>query len=103
MFHRCNLAVQTFSNLSVVSRFKNFMQSLYGYFFESSKKHLELTKLAHIMETKGNKDHAKCENMLNLHVITFEASFLRVSTTFDENGFGFNHCQCAFGLIINLL
>ncbi len=76
MFHRCNFAMQTFSNLPIVSRLKNFMQSLYRYFFKSSKKHLEFTKLTHIMETKGNKDHAKCENMLDFHVNTFEASFL---------------------------
>ncbi len=29
---------------------------------------------------------------MNLHVITYEASFLWTLATFDENRFGFNHC-----------
>ena len=53
--HRVNLCVQTLSNFPMVSRLESFLQSLYSYFCRSNKRHVELQKLANLMETKGNK------------------------------------------------
>ncbi len=55
MVHRTNLVVQTLSNLPLVSCIENLLQYLYGYFSHSPKRHLKCTKMAKIMETKGNK------------------------------------------------
>jgi hypothetical protein len=77
------------------------MQSLYGYFFQSSKRHLEFTKLAHIMETKGNKDHVECENVLDLHVMLFkQVFFCEYQPLFMIMALDL---AIAFGLITNLL
>jgi hypothetical protein len=53
--HRTNLAVKELSNLPVIAKIKNLLQSLYSYFACSPKRHLEFTKLAAVMETKGLK------------------------------------------------
>jgi hypothetical protein len=55
MTHHTNLAVQTFSNLPLVSRIELLFQCLYGYFNHIFKMHLEFTKWVGIMEIKGNK------------------------------------------------
>jgi hypothetical protein len=55
MDHRTNLVIQTFSNLPLVFRIENLLQWLCGYFNHNPKRHLEFTKLAKVMETKGNK------------------------------------------------
>jgi len=55
MAHWSNLVVQTLSNLPLVFCIENLLQYLYGYFNHSPKRHMEFTKLAKIMETKGNK------------------------------------------------
>lgn len=53
--HRINLCVETLSNFPFVSRLESFLQSLYAYFCRSNKRHVELQKLATLLETKGNK------------------------------------------------
>jgi hypothetical protein len=53
--HRTNLAVKELSNLPVIAKIENLLQSLYSYFARSPKRHLEFTKLAVVMETKGLK------------------------------------------------
>ncbi len=53
--HRCNLAAQTFSKLSLVAKIEVLLQFMYVYFTHSFKKHMELTKLVEILETKGGK------------------------------------------------
>jgi hypothetical protein len=53
--HRTNLAVKELSNLPVIAKIENLLQSLYSYFARSPKRHLEFTKLAAVMETKGLK------------------------------------------------
>jgi hypothetical protein len=53
--HHTNLAVQTLSNLPLVSHIEILLQCLYGYFNHILKMHLEFTKWARIMEIKGNK------------------------------------------------
>jgi len=55
MAHHTNLAVQTFSNLPLVSPIEILLQCLYGYFNHILKMHLEFTKWAWIMQIKGNK------------------------------------------------
>ncbi len=55
MAHHTNLAVQTLSNLPLVSRIEILLQCLYGYFNHIFKMHLEFTKWVGIMEIKGNK------------------------------------------------
>ena len=55
MSHRINLVVETLSNYSMVSHLEALCQSLYTYFYHNHKRHIELQKLAHLMETKRNK------------------------------------------------
>ncbi len=50
MAHHMNLAVQTLSTIPLVKCIESLLQTLHTYFA-----HLEFTKLAKIMETKGNK------------------------------------------------
>jgi len=51
MAHRTNLAIQVLSNLPVVVKLENLLQSLYSYFSNSSERHLEFSKLVEIVET----------------------------------------------------
>lgn len=53
--HRTNLVVQAMSRTYVVARTEVLVQKIHEYFSKSSKKHLDFTKLADIMETKGRK------------------------------------------------
>jgi hypothetical protein len=53
--HRTNLAVNTLSNLAVVNRIEDLIQSLHSYFTRSPKRHLEFVNLAEVLETKGLK------------------------------------------------
>jgi len=55
MVHSTNFAVQTLSHLPMVKRTKSLLSTFYNYFYKSPKKHLEFTKLAKIMETRGVK------------------------------------------------
>jgi len=55
MSHRVDLALKTLSNLPVVSNVEGLLQVTHGYFSHSSKRHHEFTKLAALMEKKGNK------------------------------------------------
>jgi hypothetical protein len=54
MAHHANLVVQTLLGLPLVIHFENLLQTLHSYFVHSHK-HLEFTKLAKLMQTKGNK------------------------------------------------
>ena len=53
--HRINLYIETLSNFLFVSYLEFFFMSLYSYFHKSNKYHIELEKLANLIETKGNK------------------------------------------------
>jgi hypothetical protein len=53
MAHHTNLAIQTLSNLLLVSRVENLLECLYGYFNHILEMHLEFTKWEEIMEIKG--------------------------------------------------
>ena len=53
--HRTNLAVQTLSDLPVVGRIEDMLQTLYAFFAHSPKRHLEFVKLAELMQAKGLK------------------------------------------------
>jgi hypothetical protein len=55
MAHRTNLAVEPLSNLLVVSKIESLCKYIHSYFSHSPKRHLEFTKLAEIVETKGLK------------------------------------------------
>ncbi len=55
MAHHINLAVQTLSKLLLVMHLENLLQCLFSYLLHSPKRHLEFTKLAKNMATKGNK------------------------------------------------
>ncbi len=55
MSHRTNLVVQTLSHLLVVFCIESLLQSIYVFFFHSPKWHIEFTKLAELMGTKGKK------------------------------------------------
>jgi hypothetical protein len=41
--------------MPMVSKLEDLLQSLYGYFFNSPKQHLEFQKLVEIVEIKGLK------------------------------------------------
>jgi len=53
--HQTKFAIQNLFNLPLVFCIENLLQCLYGYFNHSPKRHFEFTKLAKIMEIKGNK------------------------------------------------
>jgi len=55
MAHHTNLVVLTLSGLPLVIQLQNLLQTLHSYFAHSPKRHLEFTKLAEFMQTKGNK------------------------------------------------
>jgi hypothetical protein len=55
MAHRTNLAVEPLSNLPVVNKIESLCKNIHSYFSHSPKRHLEFTKLAEIVETKGLK------------------------------------------------
>jgi hypothetical protein len=55
MAHRTNLVVEPLSNLPVVSKIESLCKNIHNYFSHSPKRHLEFTKLAEIVETKGLK------------------------------------------------
>jgi hypothetical protein len=53
--HRTNLAVKELSHLPVIQKIENILHVLHKYFARSPKRHIEFTKLAEVMETKGLK------------------------------------------------
>jgi hypothetical protein len=55
MAHQTNLVIQVLSNLPIVAKLENLLQSMYSYFSNSFKCHLEFTKFAEIMEIEGLK------------------------------------------------
>jgi hypothetical protein len=55
MAHRTNLMVQILSHLQMGNKIEGLFQTLYNYFFESLKRHLEFTKPTKLLETKGAK------------------------------------------------
>ncbi len=55
MAHKTSLVVQSLSTMLMVSKLENLLQALYKYFSTSQECHLEFTKLAKIIKTKGLK------------------------------------------------
>jgi hypothetical protein len=55
MAHHMNLTMQTLSIIPLMKCIESLLQTLHAYFVHSPQRHLEFTKLAEIMETKGNK------------------------------------------------
>jgi len=45
MAHQCNLAVQTFSSLTLIGKIESLLASMYLYYNQSPKRHFECTKL----------------------------------------------------------
>jgi hypothetical protein len=52
MAHKTNLVIQNFSIIPMVSKLKELLKTLYGYFSSSPKCHFEFTKLAKIVKIK---------------------------------------------------
>lgn len=55
MAHRTNVVVQDLSNLPIVAKLEDLLQSFYFYFSNSLKQHLEFTNLVKIMDIWGLK------------------------------------------------
>jgi hypothetical protein len=55
MAHRTKLVVQALSSLSLVSKIERLLTYMHNYFTHSPKQHLETSKLAKLLECKGNK------------------------------------------------
>lgn len=55
MSHRVDLALKTLSKMPIVSNVEDLLQVTHAYFAHSSKRHHEFTKLAVLMDKKGNK------------------------------------------------
>ena len=53
--HRSNLTVQCLSDLEMVAMIETLLAALHKYFSRSPKCHLELQKLAELLESKGKK------------------------------------------------
>jgi hypothetical protein len=58
MVHYTNLVVHVLSKLNMVSRLENLLQTLefVCLLLQKSQRHLEVSKLVEISETKGNKN-----------------------------------------------
>lgn len=95
--HWCNLVMQTLSKLHSIATLIQLMQTLYGYFSKSPKRHLEFTKPTQNMETKGNK--ILC--IVKRHVGSpfyhlWNESFILTLVTFNKDAFRFIHCPLGF-------
>jgi hypothetical protein len=55
MAHRMNVVVQGLSNLPIVVKLEDFLQSFYSYFSNSLKQPLEFINLVKIMDIWGLK------------------------------------------------
>lgn len=55
MAHKCNLIIRTLSSLTCVAKIEDLFVSIYTYYNQSPKKHLEHTKLAKVIESKDLK------------------------------------------------
>ncbi len=55
MAHLCNLVIQTLSTLTFVAKIESLFSSMYIYYNQSPKRHLECTKLAKVIESRGLK------------------------------------------------
>ncbi len=55
MAHLCNLVIQTLSTLTFVAKIESLFSSMYTYYNQSPKRHLECTKLAKVIESRGLK------------------------------------------------
>jgi len=53
--HKTNLAIQILLHLQMIIRLEGLIYTLYNYFSNSLKRHLEFTKLVKLMETKSAK------------------------------------------------
>jgi hypothetical protein len=58
----------------MVSKLENLLQTLYGYFSNSPKYHIQFTKLVAIVKIKG----PKFENKMDKHVSTFEVCWEKI-------------------------
>lgn len=88
--HKTHLAVTAISGVMVVARTEVLLQKTHEYFCKSPKRHLEFTKLAEIMETKGRKilKHVKtrwCSMLLPAQRILSEYRTLVVKMTLYED------------------
>jgi hypothetical protein len=63
--------------MPMVSKLEDLLQSLYGYFFNSPKRHLEFTKLAKIVDRRS-KSPSKCGNKVDQYVSTFEMGWEKI-------------------------
>jgi hypothetical protein len=57
MAHNYNWVVQMFSNLPLVAKIETSLQSMYVYFSDFPKMHMELAKLAKKIGDKRLEDH----------------------------------------------
>jgi hypothetical protein len=55
MAHKTNLVIQVLSNVPMVAKLEDLLQSMYFYYSNSPMQHLDFTKLVEIMETRGLK------------------------------------------------
>jgi len=55
MAHWCNLTMQTLSYVTLIAKIKGLFTSMYTYFNQSPKKHLENTELVEVIESRGLK------------------------------------------------
>ncbi len=87
--YQINLAMQTLSKLNMVCRLENLFQTLYAYFSESPKKHLEFNKLVEIMETQDNKLLKKSQNKVDLYARTCKEGDEGILHSNGQDDFGF--------------
>jgi hypothetical protein len=55
MAHHMNFVKQSSFSMPMVSKLEDLLQLFYGYFYSSSKHHLEIQNLVEIIEIKGLK------------------------------------------------
>ncbi len=91
--------MQALPKLNMVCKLENLLQTLYAYFIESPKKHLEFYKLVEIMEIQGNELLKNGQNKVDFYARTYKEGDEGILHSNDQDGFGFYYkhlCQGEF-------
>ncbi len=85
MAHRCNSAMQTFSNLPLVENIETLLQSMYVFFDSLFEKAHGTRKVGRNLVNKLSKDLLLCQNLVNLHAYTCQMGFGSVQNSCYED------------------
>jgi len=85
MAHRCNLAMQTFSNLPLVENIETLLQSMYVFLNSLFEEAHGTWEVGRNFVNKRSKDPLLCQNLVNLHAYTCQMGFGWVKISCHED------------------